>query len=179
ASDGLQAGGEAYCNWLFIAGDTRDLKREIDVFEQMAKTAHTRGLQAACWNAVVIRSLTFGDEKRARLSLQAMDDEQLCNPMSEMLRLRIGAPAPRSGVGEIEWRRREKEEHEWVTNALGFSLRLNKIEYYKETGTLHYILDHGIQNNLPAIQKAIEAFTREQELWLKLAGDEKGAVLDK
>ncbi|CAE8677824.1 unnamed protein product, partial [Polarella glacialis] len=80
---------------------TRDLKREIDVFEQMAKMAHTRGLQAACWNAVVIRSLTFGDEKRARLSLQAMDDEQLCNPMSEMLRLRIGAPAPRSGVGEI------------------------------------------------------------------------------
>lgn len=78
----------------------------------------------------------------------------------------------------IEWRRREKEEHEWVTNSLGFSLRLNKIEYYKEVGTMHYILGHGKKHDLPSIHKAIESFTQEQELWLKLAGDEKGAVLD-
>jgi len=88
-------------------------------------------------------------------------------------------PAPRSALGEIEWRRREKDEHEWVTNSLGFSLRLNKVEYYKEVGTLHYILSHGQHLNIPAIHRGIESFTREQELWLKLAGDEKGAVLDK
>jgi len=111
--------------------------------------------------------------------LQQIDAEQLCNPMSEMLRQRLGMPAPRSAVGEIEWRRREKDEHEWVTNSLGFSLRLNKVEYYKEVGTLHYILSHGQHLNIPAIHRGIESFTREQELWLKLAGDEKGAVLDK
>eukprot|EP00931_Biecheleriopsis_adriatica_P085933 TRINITY_DN6069_c0_g1_i3.p1 TRINITY_DN6069_c0_g1~~TRINITY_DN6069_c0_g1_i3.p1 ORF type:complete len:984 (+),score=175.51 TRINITY_DN6069_c0_g1_i3:75-2954(+) len=179
ARDGLQAGGEAYSNWLFIAGDTRDVRREIDVFEQMARTAHTRGLQAAVWNSVVVRCLTFGDTQRAQLALQAIDNEQLCNPLSEVLRQRIGAPPPRSVPGDIEWRRREKDEHEWVTNSLGFSLRLNKIEYYKEVGTLHYILGHGQHLNVPVIHKAIETFTREQELWLKLAGDEKGAVLDK
>merc|ERR1711957_898414 len=79
---------------------------------------------------------------------------------------------------DIDWRRREKEEHEWVTNELGFSLRLNKIEYYKEVGTLHYILRQDQQNDVPKIHRAIETFIREQELWLKLAGDEKGAVLD-
>eukprot|EP00439_Symbiodinium_sp_Y106_P016732 s4037_g2.t1 len=93
---------------------------------------------------------------------------RLCAP------IRLGMPAPRSAVGEIEWRRREKDEHE-----LGFSLRLNKVEYYKEVGTLHYILSHGQHLNIPAIHRGIESFTREQELWLKLAGDEKGAVLDK
>lgn len=57
------------------------------------------------------------------------------NPLSEVLRKRLGdLPAP-SSVGNIDWRRREKDEHEWVTNSLGFSLRLNKIEYYKEVGT--------------------------------------------
>ena len=49
------------------------------------------------------------------------------NPLSEVLRQRLGLPAPRSAVGNIDWRRREKDEHEWVTNSLGFSLRLNKI----------------------------------------------------
>ncbi|CAK9033070.1 Catechol O-methyltransferase [Durusdinium trenchii] len=177
--DGLQAGGEAYSNWLFIAGETRNHRREVDVFEQMARTAHTRGLQAACWNAVAVRCLTFGDEGRAKSVLQLMDREDLCNPLSEVLRKRLGdLPAP-SSVGNIDWRRREKDEHEWVTNSLGFSLRLNKIEYYKEVGTLHYILSHGKYQDVPVIHRAIEAFTREQELWLKLAGDEKGAVLDK
>lgn len=75
---GLQAGGEAYSNWLFIAGDTGNHQREVDVFEQMARSAHTRGLQAACWNAVVVRCLTFGDEPRAKSSLQIMDREELC-----------------------------------------------------------------------------------------------------
>lgn len=93
-----------------------------------------------------------------------------------MLRRRLGLPAPRS-VGNIDWRRREKDEHEWVTNSLGFSLRLNKIEYYKEVGTLHYILSHGAHLDVPVIHRAIEAFTREQELWLKLAGDEKGGEI--
>lgn len=179
SKDGLQAGGEAYSYWLFIAGETRNPQREIDVFEQMARTAHTRGLQGACWNAVVVRCLTLGDESRARRSLQVMDMEELCNPLSEVLRQRLGLPAPRSAVGNIDWRRREKDEHEWVTNSLGFSLRLNKIEYYKEVGTLHYILRNGKHQDVPVIHRAIEAFTREQELWLKLAGDEKGAVLDK
>lgn len=179
AQDGLQAGGEAYSNWLFIAGETRDPQHEVDVFEQMARTAHTRGLQGACWNSVAIRCCALGDERRARIALQQIDAEQLCNPMSEMLRQRLGMPAPRSAVGQIEWRRREKDEHEWVTNSLGFSLRLNKVEYYKEVGTLHYILSHGQHLNIPAIHRGIESFTREQELWLKLAGDEKGAVLDK
>ena len=45
-------------------------------------------------------------------------------------------------------------------------------------GTLHYILKNGRQYDVPAIHNAIETFIREQELWLKLAGDEKGAVLD-
>lgn len=80
---GLQAGGEAYSNWLFIAGDTRNLQREVDVFEQMARTAHTRGLQAACWNAVVVRCLTFGDASRAQMTLQIMDREELCS-MAEL-----------------------------------------------------------------------------------------------
>lgn len=60
-------------------------------------------------------------------------DPKLCqgNPLSEMLRQRLGLPAPRSAVGNIDWRRREKDEHEWVTNSLGFSLRLNKILGFK------------------------------------------------
>jgi len=178
AADGLQAGGETYCNWLLICGDTGDTKREIDVWEQMALTSHTRGLQAGVWNCVIIRSLAAGDTKRALLALQALDNERLCTPMSEHLRERAGGPPPRNGVGEIEWRRREKEEHEWVTNSLGFSLRLNKIEYYKEVGTMHYILGQGRKHNIPSIHKAIETFITQQELWLKLAGDEKGAVID-
>ena len=36
--------------------------------------------------------------------------QELCNVMSEHLRERAGAPAPRSSVGLIDWRRREKEE---------------------------------------------------------------------
>eukprot|EP00971_Amphidinium_carterae_P264615 5249097-Amphidinium_carterae.1 len=147
-------------------------------------------------------------------------------------------PPPRTQVRDIEWRRREKDEHEWVTNALGFSLRLNKIEYYKEVGThlsvsqprrkgdphshthththahahthththTHKVLgkdpvdvfgklrsltchgaidcvgdsltENGRKHDVPVIHNAIETFIREQELWLKLAGDEKGAVLD-
>lgn len=178
AAEGLQAGGESYSNWLFICGHTGNTKREVDVFEQMAKTSHTRGLQAGCWNCVVLRSLYLGDVGRAKLALQAIDDERLCTVMSEHLRERVGMPAPRSPVGDIEWRRREKDEHEWVTNSLGFSLRLNKIEYYKEVGTMHYILGQGRKQDVPSIHSAIETFIREQELWLKLAGDEKGAVLD-
>merc|ERR1712151_477929 len=107
-----------------------------------------------------------------------MDDDNLLNPLSEILREQAGAPAPRSTPGDIDWRRREKDEHEWVTNSLGFSLRLNKIEYYKEVGTMHYILGQGRKHNIPSIHKAIETFIAEQELWLKLAGDEKGAVID-
>jgi len=178
AEDGLQAGGEAYSNWLLICGQTGDIRHEIDVFEQMARTSHTRGLQAAVWNCVAMRSLALGDVSRAVLSLKAIDQDALCTVMSEHLRQRAGAPPARSPVGPIEWRRREKEEHEWVTNSLGFSLRLNKIEYYKEVGTLHYILGQGQKHNIPHIHRAIETFIREQELWLKLAGDEKGAVLD-
>jgi len=178
AQDGIQLGGEAYSNWLFICGQSGDTRREVDVWEQMAKTSHTRGLQAGVWNCVVLRSLAFGDIPRAKRALQIMDDEGLVNPMSELLRVKAGAPAPRSAPQDIEWRRREKEEHEWVTNALGFSLRLNKIEYYKEVGTMHYILRYGKPHDLPVIHRAIETFIREQELWLKLAGDEKGAVLD-
>lgn len=178
AADGIQAGGEAYSNWLFVCGQTNDAKRELDVLEQMARTSHTRGLQAGAWNCFVIRCLAHGDLSRARFGLQVIDDQGFCTPMSEHLRLRADAPPPKNAVGMIEWRRREKEEHEWVTNSLGFSLRLNKIEYYKEVGTMHYILGHGRHNDLPSIHSAIESFTREQELWLKLAGDEKGAVLD-
>lgn len=178
AADGLQCGGEAYSNWLFISGASQDAKRELDVLEQMARTSHTKGLMAGCWNAVAIRSMQHGDAARARHALQVMDDEGLLNPMSEHLRQQLGLGAPKSQVGQIDWRRREKEEHEWVTNAMGFSLRLNKIEYYKEVGTMHYILGHGKKHDLPSIHRAIESFTREQELWLKLAGDEKGAVLD-
>merc|ERR1719362_2029995 len=160
AADGLQAGGEAYCNWLLICGDTGDMKREIDVWEQMALTSHTRGLQAGVWNCVIIRSLAAGDTKRALLALQALDNERLCTPMSEHLRERADGPPPRNGVGEIEWRRREKEEHEWVTNSLGFSLRLNKIEYYKEVGTMHYTLGKGRKHNIPSIHKGIETFIK-------------------
>lgn len=179
AADGLQCGGEAYTSWLFICGDTDDKHRECDVLEQMAKTSHTRGLQAGCYNAFVLRCIAHGFLPRARQALQSMDEQTLVNPMSEHLRHRVGGvPTPRNPVGEIEWRRRTKEEHEWVTNELGFSLRLNKIEYYKEIGTLHYILREGQQNDVPKIHRAIESFIREQELWLKLAGDEKGAVLD-
>merc|ERR1740121_3124434 len=98
--------------------------------------------------------------------------------MSAHLRRRAGLPPEAVQGGQIEWRGREKEEHEWGTNSLGFSLRLNKVEYYKEVGTLHYILKHGEMLNLPSIHRSIESFTQEQELWLKLAGDEKGAVLD-
>jgi len=61
---------------------------------------------------------------------------------------------------------------------LGQGQKLNKIEYYKEVGTMHYILGQGQKHNIPHIHRAIETFIREQELWLKLAGDEKGAVLD-
>eukprot|EP00419_Tripos_fusus_P017728 CAMPEP_0172754212 /NCGR_PEP_ID=MMETSP1074-20121228/157493_1 /TAXON_ID=2916 /ORGANISM="Ceratium fusus, Strain PA161109" /LENGTH=72 /DNA_ID=CAMNT_0013587073 /DNA_START=8 /DNA_END=223 /DNA_ORIENTATION=- len=43
---------------------------------------------------------------------------------------------------------------------------------------MHYILGQGRKDNIPSIHKAIETFIREQELWLKLAGDEKGAVID-
>lgn len=43
---------------------------------------------------------------------------------------------------------------------------------------MHYILGHSEKHNLPSIHRAIEKFTVEQELWLKLAGDEKGAALD-
>lgn len=164
SKDGLQAGGESYCNWLFIAGETDDVDREIEVWEQMAKTSHTRGLQAAIWNCAVIRAVANGDTRRAQLQLQAVDDSGLCNAVSEHLRLKVGAPAPRSPVQNIDWRRREKEEHEWVTNSLGFSLRLNKIEYYKEVGTLHYILKNGSKDNVPSIHRSIETFTREQEL---------------
>lgn len=178
ASDGVQLGGEAYSNWLYICGRTGNTKREVDVWEQMARTSHTRGLQAGVWNCAVLRSLAIGDVQRAKLFLQEMDKEGLCNVVSEHLRQRAGLPPPRSAVIDIEWRRREREEHEWVTNSLGFSLRLNKIEYYKEVGTLHYILKNGRPQNIPSIHAAIESFTREQELWLKLAGDEKGAVLD-
>jgi len=177
-ADGINAGGEAFSNWLCITGATNDHVREVEVFEQMALTAHTRGLQAGAWNCVAIRALAVGDQARALHALQVLDDENMLTGMSEHLRQRLGAPEPRSRVGQIEWRRREKEEHEWVTNALGFSLRLNKIEYYKEVGTMHYILGHGRRHDLPSIHRAIESFTREQELWLKLAGDEKGAVLD-
>ena len=46
-------------------------KSQVDVFEQMARTAHTRGLQGACWNAVVVRCLTFKDERRAQQALGA------------------------------------------------------------------------------------------------------------
>lgn len=178
AADGIQAGGESYSNWLFVCGQNQDAKHELDVLEQMAKSSHTRGLQAGCWNCYIIRCVATGEVERARLGLQVLDDEGLCNPMSEHLRRKVGAPEPKSHVGPIEWRRREKDEHEWVTNSLGFSLRLNKIEYYKEVGTMHYILGHGRQNDLPSIHSSIERFTQEQELWLKLAGDEKGAVLD-
>lgn len=178
AKDGLQAGGEAYSNWLFICGQTGDSKREVDVWEQMAQSSHTRGLQAAVWNCAVLRSIAYGDTQRAHAFLRVMDDSGLRNILSELLQQKCGAPPARNSVIDIEWRRREKDEHEWVTNSLGFSLRLNKIEYYKEVGTLHYILKHGRPQNVPAIHKAIESFTREQELWLKLAGDEKGAVLD-
>lgn len=178
AADGVQAGGEAYCNWLFICGQTGDKKREVDVWEQMARTSHTRGLQAGVWNSAVLRSLVFGDVQRAASFLEEMDKEGLNNVLSEHFRQRANLPSSRSPVGDIEWRRREREEHEWVTNSLGFSLRLNKIEYYKEVGTLHYILKNGKPRDIPSIHSAIESFTREQELWLKLAGDEKGAVLD-
>ncbi|CAK0824649.1 unnamed protein product [Prorocentrum cordatum] len=177
AADELQASGEAYSNWLFICGDTGDSSREVAVWEHMARVGHTRGVQAAVWNCAVLRSLALGDTRRAALALQAIDAAGLSTPMSEHLRQRAGAPAPRGAVGEVEWRRREKEEHEWVTNPLGFSLRLNKVEY-PEIGTLHYILKHGERLNLPSIHRSIESFTQEQELWLKLAGDEKGAVLD-
>lgn len=178
AADNLQAGGEAYSNWLFVSGQSNDAQHELDVYEQMARTSHTRGLQGGAWNCFVIRALTHGDITRAKAGLQAMDDAQLVTPMAEHLRQRAGAPPFKSAVGAIEWRRREKDEHEWVTNSLGFSLRLNKIEYYKEVGTMHYILSHGRKDDLPSIHRAIESFTKEQELWLKLAGDEKGAVLD-
>lgn len=178
AADGLQAGGEAYSNFLFVCGQNNDHQHELDVLEQMAKTAHTRGLQGGTWNSFVIKALQVGDVGRARKGLQIIDDEKLNTPMAEHLRQRAGAPPATNPIGMIEWRRREKDEHEWVTNAQGFSLRLNKIEYYKEVGTMHYILGHGAQNDLPSIHRAIESFTREQELWLKLAGDEKGAVLD-
>eukprot|EP00928_Gymnodinium_smaydae_P015340 TRINITY_DN15662_c0_g1_i1.p1 TRINITY_DN15662_c0_g1~~TRINITY_DN15662_c0_g1_i1.p1 ORF type:complete len:957 (-),score=169.88 TRINITY_DN15662_c0_g1_i1:202-3072(-) len=177
-AEGVLAGGEAYSNWLFVCGQTQDMRREVDVWEQMARSAGTRGLQAAVWNCMVIRCLKMGDTARARAALEEMEREGLLNQMSELLRPRTGAPPPRGRVGDIEWRRREKEEHEWVTNSLGFSLRLNKIEYYKEVGTCHYILKHGERENVPVIHTAIESFIREQELWLKLAGDEKGAVLD-
>jgi len=177
-ADGLQAGGEAYSNWLFICGANKDLHREVEVWEQMARTAHTRGLQAAVWNCFLVRSVALGSVAKAQQALQIMDADGLCNVLSEHLRERLGAPAPRSPIRHLDWRRREKDEHEWVTNALGFSLRLNKIEYYKEVGTLHYILKDGKRHDIPAIHTAIETFIREQELWLKLAGDEKGAVLD-
>merc|ERR1719188_1473068 len=100
AADGIQAGGEAYSNWLFICGATGDKRREVDVFEQMARTAHTRGLQAGCWNCTVLRSLAFGDVTRAMQGLQVIDEERLSTPMSEHLRQRAGAPAPRNPVGE-------------------------------------------------------------------------------
>jgi len=178
AAEGLQASGEAYSNWLFICGQTSDKRREVDVWEQMARTSHTRGLQAGVWNCVVIRSLACGDVARAERALQVMAADGLSNKLSEQLRQRACPSSPPQLVQDIEWRRREKEEHEWVTNSLGFSLRLNKIEYYKEVGTLHYILKYGERSNVPAIHRAIETFIREQELWLKLAGDEKGAALD-
>eukprot|EP00927_Polykrikos_kofoidii_P045764 TRINITY_DN3986_c0_g1_i3.p1 TRINITY_DN3986_c0_g1~~TRINITY_DN3986_c0_g1_i3.p1 ORF type:complete len:971 (-),score=180.16 TRINITY_DN3986_c0_g1_i3:83-2995(-) len=184
AADGLQAGGEAYCNWLFICGESKDIVREVDVWEQMARTAHTRGLQAAVWNCAMIRCLACGDITRMKKFLQVVDEMGLVNVMSEQLREKLAkstdAPVlpPRSSVNDIDWRRRDKDEHEWVTNSLGFSLRLNKIEYYKEVGTLHYILKHGMREDLPVIHRAIETFIKDQELWLKLAGDEKGAVLD-
>jgi predicted O-methyltransferase YrrM len=177
AADGIQASGEAYSNWLFICGETGDTQREVLVWEQMARSSHTKGLQQAVWNCAVLRSINTNDMQKAQNYLQIMDEQELCNVMSEHLRARVGVSPPRSRVGPIDWRRREKTEHEWVTNALGFSLRLNKIEYYKEVGTLHYILQSE-KDNVPNIHKHIETFIQEQELWLKLAGDEKGAVLD-
>merc|ERR1719188_1504094 len=86
AADGIQAGGEAYSNWLFITGATQDMHREVDVFEQMARTAHTRGLQAGCWNCTVLRAIKHDDIARAKIGLRVIDDERLVTPMSEHLR---------------------------------------------------------------------------------------------
>lgn len=62
---GLQAGGEAYSNWLFIAGETRNHRREVDVFEQMARTAHTRGQGNGRFFFALWKTIVFWDHHKA------------------------------------------------------------------------------------------------------------------
>eukprot|EP00397_Hematodinium_sp_SG-2012_P021153 GEMP01021833.1.p1 GENE.GEMP01021833.1~~GEMP01021833.1.p1 ORF type:complete len:592 (+),score=160.65 GEMP01021833.1:293-2068(+) len=173
----LDAGPDAYSGFLWGAESSGDYEHALQVWAHMADMTSSKDLRAAIQNVMVMQCLRVQHFDAAGEILQQMEDEGTYNVNSQRLRQRIGTNKSMPSLRNFAWERRSRNEHEWVEDVHGQKLRLEKRDYYKETGALAYAFQ-GPADDVPAIIKAIETFTMEQQLWLKLAADEKGAVLD-
>jgi len=175
----LKAGSDAYSALLWGAESGRDYEHACAVWAHMADTTNSIDLRAAIQNVIVMLLIKGGNYGAAQQVLQQMEDEGTYNVNSKRLHHRINSSAASAvcTVRSFQWDRRPRSEHEWVEDTHGQKLRLEKREYYKETGALAYAF-LSPADDPRSITRAIETFTMEQQLWLKLAADEKGAVLD-
>ena len=105
AADGLQAGGEAYCNWLLIAGQAQDVRREVQVWEQMARTPMARTSAARPLQRKPLGGPLMSTPP-ARVRIHAPPDPSVCRlRLDPQARRRPAAalPPPSTWLAWITW----------------------------------------------------------------------------
>jgi len=172
----VDVSGDAYGGWLASYQACGDITKELRVWEHMAKTAPSLGLRVATGNMYVIRMFELGMENDASAALTQMYADGLTNAVSDQL-LQQRAGKTSTGLGRsLGWKPRLRSEG--VRQARAAGRILQKFDYYKEVGVLDYVFSRASCGDSGSVCRAIEAFSNEEHLYIKLSAEEKGLALD-
>eukprot|EP00927_Polykrikos_kofoidii_P055020 TRINITY_DN49339_c0_g1_i1.p1 TRINITY_DN49339_c0_g1~~TRINITY_DN49339_c0_g1_i1.p1 ORF type:complete len:1127 (+),score=142.92 TRINITY_DN49339_c0_g1_i1:116-3496(+) len=213
----VDVSGDAYGGWLAGCRERGDIDTELRVWEQMARSAPSRGMRAIAGNMAAIRALESVSHghgrdsffsvseaasttaavavarRRASATLDLLDNEQLTTAVSLLIRKRCQTldASSASAIGVVSdvvdeepsppchalgWQPRNRSEG--IRQARAAGRILCKWDYYKEVGVLEYVLTRASPGDTESVCAAIEAFSREEHLYLKLGAEEKGLALD-
>eukprot|EP00929_Paragymnodinium_shiwhaense_P019633 TRINITY_DN13321_c0_g1_i1.p1 TRINITY_DN13321_c0_g1~~TRINITY_DN13321_c0_g1_i1.p1 ORF type:complete len:971 (-),score=216.78 TRINITY_DN13321_c0_g1_i1:742-3654(-) len=157
--------------WFWSSRLQPNAEREMQVLAQLAKTRPCRNLMVTILNAAIMRLDELGHADAAWQLLERVTADGAADVVSELLRCRLlaaerGRPPSQLLRYLTGWR---------VPHSMPSHMRC---DYDKECQVLRHVLATAQQGDPESVLRAIENFSFEGSRWLKIAGDEKGAVLD-
>lgn len=146
-----------------------DAARELRVLLLMAKLRPCRHLMVTALNEAALRLEDLEDRAGAEELVRRMQDDGAGDTITQLLQQRLAAHANTHSsalLSAFDWRVPPR-------------IRGNpRCDYNKECQVLQYVLSTAQAGDPSSVISSIERFSFDGNGWLKIAGDEKGVVLD-
>jgi len=175
----VNPGVAAFGTWLHHCCHRRpDAEREIQVLLYLAKLRPCRHLIVAVLNVAAMRLDDGGWPGAAQMLVERLEADRAADAVSQIIRERLAkrniAPCCHQGGGPPRALARALDCWRVPTRVRGNP----RCDYDKECQLLRYVLAKASRGDPVSVIDSIEQFSIDGGGWLKIAGDEKGAVLD-